>query len=673
MRVATYSDPSGMSRASFIGIALLVLTVLLGTSTLAQALGFFAPAAAAIITPAWLGLYLAALVGLMASHGVNWLSWLVRYRILLVILMLGTLASIGWALDARLSLERTVHLLGSTLVAIYIGFTVPLLTTLRALGVVLGLLFVASVGAALALPALGLEDYAGTMVWRGVFNTKNGLGFWAATGVLLFVALSDSVNGFFTRLVCYLMAGLALGLLVFSQSATSLLVMLLAGALSLYLFIAMRFRLGFVRMAVLAVLIGGLAVFAVINVPSAELVGRSDDLTGRGEVWAQTWQLILQRPVTGFGYGVLWFPSADTSWIQETLTDFTWTVHHAHNGFLQVASEIGLPLAVVALLMVVQQLVEILYCQYQRQQAGVLFVLAFSVAYLISNFAEARFLVNRELFWILFIALPISMLRQINLVAAPAAAAPASPGASPAARATHPSSAPGGASAARMALARGGRSRSGTLVSVDADQASSNDDAGDSPWVAAAAAMAAHQAAQREADEQHDGVHDRHHHGLADDSHAGPSQDDEGGGFDDEAFDDKAFDDEAFDQDEMDATLGTLTLADADIDLGLQGLAAPVDDWIDPDATLEEDRDLSQLLASVGLFDHDGQDGSDDSTAPTDDPLRDATEPGAAAEDERDEMVLDPDNEDDDAIDDPLDQLQDLDALDDPEPPAPRN
>jgi len=648
VRVATYSDPSGLTRASFIGISLLMLTILLGTGALPHGLGFFLPAASAVITPLWLALYLAAFVGLMVGHGVNWLSWLVRYRILLVILMLGTLASIGWALDTRLSLERTVHLLGSTLIAIYIGFTVPLLTTLRVMGVVLGLLFVASVGAALALPGFGLEDYAGTPVWRGVFTTKNGLGFWAATGVLLYVALSDSLNGFFTRLLCFLMAALCLGLLVFSHSATSLLVMLLAGALSLYLFIAMRFRLGFVRMAVLAVLVGGLAAFAVANLPSAELVGRSDDLTGRGEVWTQTWQLIMQRPVTGFGYGVLWFPSEQTSWIQESLTDFTWTVHHAHNGFLQVASEIGLPLAVVALLMVVQQLVEIFYCQYQRQQAGVLFVLAFSVAYLISNYSEARFLVNRELFWILFIALPISMLRQVDLIGAPAA-----PSASKA-----PLRAAGSPSAARTALARGGPAPAGATASTVSatDDGHADEGPGDSPWVAAAAALTAREALAGEPQDM--------------DRPAGDHAHDESG----------SYDDEEFDQAEMDATLGSLTLTDADIDLGMKGRSlladgtsgagalaagprdADEDDWIDPDATLERDRDLSELLASVRLFD-EGEAERDGESIPT------LADEGAGPDGDRYELLLDEDDE----LDDPLDQLQDLDELDDPESSAPRN
>ena len=165
----------------------------------------------------------------------------------------------------------------------------------------------------------------------------------------------------------------------------------------------------------MAVLFVGLVGLAISNIDTAELLGRTGDLTGRGEVWRQTWKLIMDKPLTGYGYGALWFPNDATLWIQQSLTDFSWIVYHAHNGFLQVASEIGLPLSCVALLMVAQQLVEIFYCQYERQQVGVLFVLAFVLAYLISNFSEARFLVNRELYWILFLALPISMLRQITV------------------------------------------------------------------------------------------------------------------------------------------------------------------------------------------------------------------------------------------------------------------
>ncbi|MDB4223330.1 O-antigen ligase family protein [Granulosicoccus sp.] len=416
MRVATYTQPTAATRGSIFAHGILVLTILLGTGVIPTIAVFTGGPLEKVLTPLWLMLYLLSFMGLMFNHGVNWISWLVRYRILLVFLILGTVMSVSWSIDAQVSAERTVHLFGSTLIAIYIGFTVPLLTTLRVFAVVLAFCLLASFGAVVGLPDLGIENYEGSSVWRGVFNSKNDLGFWSGVGVLLFITLSDSTQSSGFKLICFLMAGVSLALLGLSHSATSLLAMLVAGTLSLYLFIASRFQLSFIRMAVMAILFTAVLALAIANIETAELVGRTNDLTGRGEVWKQTWKLILEKPLTGVGYGSLWYPTDDTLWIQQSLTDFTWVVYHAHNGLLQVASEVGLPLALIAILMVAQQLIEIFYCQYERQQVGVLFVLAFVTAYLISNFSEARFLVNRELFWIFFLALPISMLRQINLV-----------------------------------------------------------------------------------------------------------------------------------------------------------------------------------------------------------------------------------------------------------------
>lgn len=417
MRVATYTERSTSSANSPIALAILLLTVMLGMGvvpTIAEFSGGFFPQ---LITPLWLLLYVGAFLGLMFTHGINWITWLVRYRILLVLLLIGAIASVSWSIDAQVSAERVTHLVGSSLIAIYIGFTIPLLTTLRVFALMLGLSMLATVGAALALPALGIESYEGTQVWRGVFNSKNDLGFWAGAGVLLYITLSESCHSVTSKLMCFLMAGVCLGVLALSHSATSLVAMVVAGALSLYLYIASRFQLGFIRMGFVAILFVALTALAIANIETTELVGRSGDLTGRGEVWRQVLKLISDHPLTGVGYGSLWFPTDATIWIQQSFFDFTWIVYHAHNGLLQVASEIGVPLALIAILMVAQQLIEIFYCQYERQQVGVLFVLGFVIAFLISNYAEARFMVTRELFWIFFVALPISMLRQINLVA----------------------------------------------------------------------------------------------------------------------------------------------------------------------------------------------------------------------------------------------------------------
>ncbi len=416
MRVATYSQRTAATHASTIAVLLLVATIILGTTAGQTLLQHFMPGAAGIATLAWFGIYVVAIVGLMFNHGLNWLFWIARYRVLLVVLLIGTALSISWSIDPGTSAARTVHLLGTSMVAIYLGFMIPLVSILNILSVVLGGILLFSIASVFVLPELGIEAYEGSSVWKGITTSKNTLGFWAATGVLLYCSQLGKPLSLSMKFLAVLFALISLVALYFSHSATSLLALIVGGAVALYFFIAIRFQLGFVRMVVMAILFGSVTVLALLNIDTAELVGRSGDLTGRGEVWEQTWRLILQKPLTGYGYGSIWHPNDQTLWIQQSLTDFTWIVYHAHNGFLQLASEIGLPLSCIAMLMVVQQMIEIFYCQYERQQVGVLFVLGFVTAYLVTNYSEARFLVHRELYWVLFLALPISMLRQVSVV-----------------------------------------------------------------------------------------------------------------------------------------------------------------------------------------------------------------------------------------------------------------
>ncbi|MFT6302880.1 MAG: exopolysaccharide production protein ExoQ [Granulosicoccus sp.] len=397
---------------------ILVLTLLQGSSfmlTMALRSPFASVFAVSMITVAWLLMYLIATVGLITSSGLNWGTWMVRYRLPLTIIVAGTCFSALWSMDTILTVERSVHLLGTTLLAVYLGFSLPLTKILRISATVLGLLMVASIIAAVVFPSVGQVEYEKTFVWAGVLTSKNTLGFWSVISILLLSSICFWQISPVARTFYLVLAIASAVCLYFSESATSLLALISAACVMIYLHIAFSLRLGLISMMVLGVLVTGLAGVAFHFIDTAELIGRSGDLTGRGDVWAQTWQLILNRPWTGYGYGTIWFPTDSSIWIQKTLTDFTWTVHHAHNGFLQVASEIGLPLAALTMVMVIQQVIEIIYCQYQRQQPGLLFVLGFMVALLLSNYSEARLLINRDLHWIFFIALPISMLQQITL------------------------------------------------------------------------------------------------------------------------------------------------------------------------------------------------------------------------------------------------------------------
>jgi len=371
---------------------------------------------AAMVTLLWALMYLFAAIGLFAAYGVDWVTWLVRYRLPLTLLIAVTLFSAFWSIDPRLSLERGLHLAGSTLVAVYIGIRIPLHEIVRITARVLAILIVLSIGASLFVPALGIAEYEGRLVWRGVMASKNTLGFWAAIAVMLFAFRAAEGQRLTVRLGWMVMSALALLCLVQSVSATSVLALVVAVLVMLYVYAATELKLSAFPMILLGVIVSVLAFIAFRSIDTAELIGRSGDLTGRTEVWQETWRLILSRPLTGYGYGTIWFPTETSLWIQESLTDIKWKVYHAHNGLLQIASEIGLPATVLMIIMLGQQLAETIWCQYRRPQPGLVFVLGFTVALLVSNYSEARLLVNRDLFWIYLVALPISMLQQVTLV-----------------------------------------------------------------------------------------------------------------------------------------------------------------------------------------------------------------------------------------------------------------
>lgn len=415
--ISTYQ---AAERTPLFASAMLVLT-LLQASSFTLSLAFRGPLASdtmvSMVTLMWLAMYAFATIGLFASFGMNWITWMVRYRLLLTFVLTGTAFSISWSVAPDLSIERSIHLIGTSIVALYLGFSLPLNRMLRISVIVLGFIMLTSAAAAMLLPELGMEDYQGIQVWAGTLAAKNTLGFWSAVTLLLATSLCFWTIPNTQRLLYIAVAAVSLLCLYNSVSATSLLALITAALVMLYLHAAFSLRLSILAMSMLGLLVAGLVGVAFYFIDIAELSGRSGDLTGRGEVWAQTWKLILERPLTGYGYGTIWYPNADTLHIQQSLTDFTWTVFHAHNGLLQIASEIGLPLTALAVLMIMQQLVEITYCQYQRQQPGVLFVLGFTITLLVSNYSEARLLVNRDLYWIFFIALPISMLQQVSVIA----------------------------------------------------------------------------------------------------------------------------------------------------------------------------------------------------------------------------------------------------------------
>ena len=69
------------------------------------------------------------------------------------------------------------------------------------------------------------------------------------------------------------------------------------------------------------------------------LLGRSDNLTGRADIWAAIAERIAERPVIGWGYSSPWVPFDET--ISAGLVDHGQIVMQAHNMWIDVIYQLG--------------------------------------------------------------------------------------------------------------------------------------------------------------------------------------------------------------------------------------------------------------------------------------------------------------------------------------------
>jgi len=72
------------------------------------------------------------------------------------------------------------------------------------------------------------------------------------------------------------------------------------------------------------------------------LVGRSTDLTGRTDFWEVGFELFRERPLFGWGFGILFGPDGLLSQIGMVVGSDTYTAPHFHNSYLQILVEFGL-------------------------------------------------------------------------------------------------------------------------------------------------------------------------------------------------------------------------------------------------------------------------------------------------------------------------------------------
>ena len=147
-----------------------------------------ADASAAAETAVWLLLYLVVFGLFWYRYRLQWVPWLLRHQPLLCAVLAIAAASWFWSIAPEFTWKRAIHLLGTTLIGVYIGYRFAPRTLMAILFYALVILIVGGTVFALLLPEYGQSGFReGGTVWVGLTENKNHLGFIAAIAAVFFL------------------------------------------------------------------------------------------------------------------------------------------------------------------------------------------------------------------------------------------------------------------------------------------------------------------------------------------------------------------------------------------------------------------------------------------------------------------------------------------------------
>ena len=153
----------------------------------------------------------------------------------------------------------------------------------------------------------------------------------------------------------------------------------------------------------LVVIALGVAGAFLFRGPLLQLLGKSDDLTNRFDIWAIVTNLAAERPVAGWGWVSYWAP-----WVEpydDLVVIKGVTYLQAHNAWLDVYLQLGIIGLVVVGLFVLTTLVRGWSYALDGPRDAALVPLALLVAVLVQGLAESRLLI--EIGWALLVLVSI--------------------------------------------------------------------------------------------------------------------------------------------------------------------------------------------------------------------------------------------------------------------------
>ncbi len=323
------------------------------------------------------------------------------------------LASVAWSISPSFTIESIRgEVLPMTFFALYFSSRFNIREQMQIVGITLGIAAIASLFFALAVPSVGRhvgDEFDGA--WKGIYPQKNNFSTSMTMTMLLFFVLSIVNSNLQERRIARIGLSLSVAMILLSTSVSGLIVFI---TMTLVVLLSRLFRWKGSR-SILLLDVSGLILLAVGVVISGTWqaivigLGKDPTLSARTYIWTGSIEKIMQEPLLGYGRAAFWRPDSVPAAEVGALASKGFVPSHAHNGFIDVALELGLIGFGIFLLGFLPSFGMALRRAYKAREPEDLWPFAFFCLMVVSNLTETVLMTRTSVYWVMYMTVFLSL------------------------------------------------------------------------------------------------------------------------------------------------------------------------------------------------------------------------------------------------------------------------
>lgn len=336
------------------------------------------------------------------------LDFLSAFRVCWPYLTFGAfiLMSTLWSVEPDVTFVRATLYLISVFTLVFLIYSINVSDFFRKLTFLFAVLLILSFVSVFVLPTAmhSVGELAGN--WRGIYSHKNDAGLAMVFSIILFICAYVKTH----RKHWLFLSFIAFVFLYFTGSKTSigfLFAGLSVGFMYSFYSSSVYFRSNYYLVLALFILMLSFwyvfSSYQILDLIYALLLD-PDRFTGRALIWDYLLNLILDRPLLGYGYGAVWGLGEDSRLYDYAYGNVYWVFRltQGHNSYLDLILAIGIiGLAFFVLLYVVKHLIFIGENAYLDKYFLFVFYGVWSF-FLLHGLMESNFLLVDKGRWVVF-------------------------------------------------------------------------------------------------------------------------------------------------------------------------------------------------------------------------------------------------------------------------------